>query len=194
MIIQKIKLLVCCFLLSWMVSGIAYGDEAAREPSSPNYQIGPSDVLRIFIWKETELTQDLTVMPDGRITFPLIGEIDVAGKTVTQLKTIVSEKLKKYVTAPEVTVIVRESNSQQIYTIGKVTRPGPYSLGANMTVLQALSVAGGLAEWADEKNIKIIRRDAGKEVQIPFNYKDFIGGRNPDQNILLKPSDTIVVP
>lgn len=192
MIIQRIMLLVFC-LLALLLAQPA--ERASAEPSlPPSYQIGPSDVLRIFIWKEIELTQDLTVMPDGRITFPLIGEIEAEGKNVSDLKRTISEKLKRYVTAPEVTVIVRESNSRPIYLIGRVTRPGPYALGANTTVLQALSMAGGFAEWADEKNIKIIRRDQGKEVQLHFNYRDFIGGRNPDQNVLLKPHDTIVVP
>lgn len=192
MIIRRVMLLVLC--LSALVPAIQ-SQRASAEPSLPqSYQIGPSDVLRIFIWKETELTQDLTVMPDGRITFPLIGEVVAEGKTVSELKSVISEKLKKYVTAPEVTVIVLASNSRQIYLIGRVARPGPYPLSASTSVLQALSMGGGFAEWADEKNIKIIRREHGKEVQLHFNYREFISGRNPDQNILLRPSDTVVVP
>jgi polysaccharide export outer membrane protein len=185
------KSLVFCALL--LFPALDAGPLLA-EPATPSYEIGPSDLLRVFIWKETELTQDLVVMPDGRITFPLIGEIQAQGRNVTELKELISEKLKKYVTAPEVTVIVRESNSRLIYTIGRVARPGPYPLGAGMTVLQALSMAGGFAEWAEEKNIKIVRREGGKEIQLPFNYKEYISGRNLEQNILLRPSDTIVVP
>ncbi|RJR45402.1 MAG: polysaccharide export protein [Desulfobacteraceae bacterium] len=191
MIVQKMKAVLFLSLLVFLTS---QGIEVFAEPASPSYQIGPSDQLRIFIWKELELTQDLQVMPDGRITFPLIGEIEAAGKTVTDLKKVISERLKKYVTAPEVTVIVKESNSRTIYLIGRVARPGPYSLGSEMTVLQALSLAGGFAEWADEKAIKIVRRENGKEIQLPFNYKDYIGGRNIEQNVLLRPSDTVVVP
>jgi polysaccharide export outer membrane protein len=191
MIVQKMKAVV---LLSLFVFLTCHGGEVLADPPSPNYQIGPGDQLRIFIWKETELTQDLQVMPDGRITFPLIGEIEAAGKTVTDLKKVITEKLKKFVTAPEVTVIVTESNSRQFYLIGRVARPGPYALGAEMTVLQALSVGGGFAEWADEKSIKIVRRENGKELQLPFNYKEYIGGRNIEQNVLLRPSDTVVVP
>lgn len=191
MIVQKMKAVLFLSLLIFLT---CHGIEVFAEPISPSYQIGPSDQLRIFIWKEIDLTQDLQVMPDGRITFPLIGEIEAAGKTVTDLKKVISEKLKKYVTAPEVTVIVKESNSRTIYLIGRVARPGPYALGSEMTVLQALSLAGGFAEWADEKAIKIVRRENGKEIQLPFNYKDYIGGRNIEQNVLLRPSDTVVVP
>ena len=162
------------------------------EPS--HYRIGPNDVLHIYVWKEPDLTRDVTVMADGRITFPLIGEIMAAGKTVEDLKEIITTKLKKYVTAPDVTVIVNESRSRTIYTIGKLVRPGPYPLVPGMTVLQALSTAGGFAEWADTKNIIIVRRQGGKEVQLHFNYKEFIEGKNVKQNILLQPNDTIVVP
>ena len=161
---------------------------------TPPYLIGPNDILSIFVWKEPELTREVTVMPDGRITFPLAGEISAQGQTVSQLKKSVTQRLEKYITAPEVTVIIRESRSQTIYTLGKILRPGPYPLAPNMTVLQALSSAGGFAEWADPKNILIVRREAGKEVQIPFNYKELTSGQNLGQNILLKPGDTIVVP
>lgn len=164
---------------------------ASEEPA---YQVGPNDLLNIYVWKEAELTQDVIVMPDGRISFPLIGVIMAQGKTLTQLKETITEKLKDFVTSPEITVIMRESRSRTIYTIGKVARPGPYALAPDMTVLQALSTAGGFAEWADEKNILIIRREGKKEVQIPFNYKEFISGKNAAQNILLSPGDTIVVP
>ena len=165
----------------------------AQEPGA-SYQIGPGDALHIFVWKEPELTRDIIVMPDGKISFPMIGEIPAQGRSVTELKDIITEKLSQFVTAPEVTVIVNESRSRRIYTVGKVARPGPYPLSPDMTVLQALSTAGGLAEWADEKNILIIRREGGKETQLRFNYREFIAGQNIGQNILLKPNDTIVVP
>ncbi len=167
---------------------------AADKGLPAHYRIGPNDVLNIYVWREPDLTRDVTVMADGRITFPLIGEVVAAGKTVAELKQIITEKLQKYVTAPEVTVIVNESRSQIIYTIGKLNNPGPYPLTPGMTVLQALSAAGGFAEWADTKNIVIVRREGGKEVQLKFNYKEFISGKNLGQNILLKPGDTIVVP
>ncbi|MBE9570816.1 MAG: polysaccharide biosynthesis/export family protein [Proteobacteria bacterium] len=174
-------------ILSWVIPTIA-------QTELPVYQIGPNDILNIHVWREEELTRDVTVMPDGRISFPLIGNILAQGRTVTELKEIITRKLKNFVTAPEVTVIVNESLSRTVYTIGTVNTPGPYPLAPDMTVLQALSTAGGFTEWADTKNILIVRRDGKKEVQLPFNYKKFISGKNLEQNILLKPNDTIVVP
>lgn len=165
----------------------------AETQSSP-YVIGPDDVLNIYVWKEPDLIQDVTVLPDGKITFPLIGEIQAQGRTVTELKDLITERLQSFVTAPEVTVIVRQINSRRIYTLGKLNAPGPYPLATGMTVIQALSTAGGFAEWADEKNILVIRREGGEELQYKFNYSQYISGKNLKQNILLKPNDTIVVP
>jgi polysaccharide export outer membrane protein len=167
---------------------------SVAETEKPSYLIGPGDILNIYVWKEPELTQDVTVMSDGRISFPLIGEITVQGQTVTSLKEEITEKLKAYVTTPEVTVIVRESRSRIIYTIGKLAQPGPYPLEANMTVLQGLSTAGGFTEWADTKSIRVIRREGNRERHLRFNYNDFISGRNIEENVLLEPNDTIVVP
>jgi polysaccharide biosynthesis/export protein len=166
----------------------------AQTPVPPSYQIGPNDVLSIHVWKEENLSRDVTVTPDGKISFPLIGEMVAEGRTVTELKKSISNKLLNFVTAPEVTVIVKESRSRVVYTVGKVQRPGPHPLAPDMTVMQALSAAGGFAEWADTKNVMIIRRDEGKETRIKFNFKEFAGGDNLEQNILLKPGDTIVVP
>jgi polysaccharide biosynthesis/export protein len=189
MFLWRKSTVLCALALTLGLLGAAHAEEVV-----PAYQIGPNDVLNIYVWKEPELTRDVTVMSDGRITFPLIGELMAQGVSVTELKDTILEKLKKFLDSPEVTVIVKESKSKMIYTIGKLNKPGPYALLSEMTVLQALATAGGLAQWADEKNIVIIRRDGKKEVQLPFNYKDFIGGKNPEQNILLKSGDTIVVP
>jgi polysaccharide export outer membrane protein len=189
--------LATLLIVGMVVTGELLGPQPthAQSPKEPpSYLIGPNDVLSIFVWKEPEITREVTVMLDGRITFPLVGEILAQGQTVGQLKKTVTQKLEKYVTAPEVTIIVKESRSQTVYTIGKVSRPGPYPIASNMTVLQALSSAGGFTEWADTKNILIVRRRADKEVQIPFNYKGFTSGQNLEQNILLQPGDTIVVP
>lgn len=159
-----------------------------------HYKIGANDVLNIFVWKEPELTQDVVVMPDGRIIFPMIGEIMAKGKSVTDLKAIIAEKLQNYVSNPEVTVMVRQSNSRLIYTIGKVTKPGPYPLAPDMTVLQALSTAGGFTEWAETKFVMVVRRANNKETMYRFNYQDYIAGKDLGQNILLEPGDTIVIP
>ena len=163
----------------------------AQSPPS-TYQIGPNDILNIYVWREPDLTRDVTVMADGRITFPLIGQVMAQGKSLEELKAILTEKLKQFITAPEITVILVESRSRFIYLIGKVGKPGPYPLTSEMTVVQALAAAGGFAEWADTKNIVVVRREEGKEIQIPFNYKEFVDGKA--QNIVLKPNDTIMVP
>jgi polysaccharide export outer membrane protein len=167
---------------------------AFAESGTSPYLIGPSDVLNIHVWKEPELTRDVMVMLDGSITYPLIGEVHVQDKTVTELKNLITEKLEDYVEAPEVTVIVNSSGSKRIYLIGKINGPGPMHLDTRLTVIQALASAGGLAEWADEKNIQIIRRVGDKETRILFNYKEFVSGENIEQNIILQPGDTIVVP
>jgi polysaccharide biosynthesis/export protein len=173
----------------------------AEEPPSiqsdsgdATYLIGANDILNIFVWKEADLTQEITVMSDGRIAFPMIGEIMAKGQTVTGLRETIKEKLKNFVSNPEVTVMVKESRSRIIYMIGKVNHPGPYNLLTDMTVLQALSTAGGFADWAETKYVMIVRRENGNEVMYRFNYNEFIAGKDLTQNINLKPNDTIVIP
>ena len=183
------------FLSVLLGLAVSAGPAVAQAPvQDSSYQIGPNDILNIFVWKETELTRDVTVMPDGKITYPLIGEITAQGMTASELKKVITDKLQSFVTAPEVTVIVKESRSQVVYTVGKLTKPGPYPLAPGMTVMQALSAAGGFTEWADTKNIIIVRREGGKETQLRFNYKEYTSGEKLEQNILLKPGDTLVVP
>ncbi len=193
MIDRNTRILVWLFAIV-LLGGAFSPAPAAGESKMPYYRIGPDDILSIFVWKEPELTLDVTVMSDGRISYPLLGELMAQGRTVSSLKEAISKRLAKFVTAPEVTVIVRESRSRRIYTIGKLNRPGPYPLAPHMTVLQALSVAGGFTEWADTKNILITRREGEREVQLHFNYKDFIAGKDTGRNVLLRPNDTIVVP
>ena len=175
-------------------NSIAESESESQQAARDHYLIGPNDVLNIFVWKEPELTQEVIVMPDGRITFPMIGTVMAKDLTVTDLKNIITEKLENFVSAPDVTVIVKESRSRQIYTIGKLNRPGPYPLQPDMTVLQALSTAGGFAEWAETKYVTIVRRKEGKDILFRFNYDEFISGKNLEQNMRLEPNDTIVVP
>lgn len=158
------------------------------------YTIGPMDVLEVHVWKEPDFSRTLLVRPDGQITIPLIGDIQASGMSTLALKNLIRIKLKRFLDNPEVTVILVESNSKKFYIIGKVKLPGTYSLSYNMTVLQALSVAGGLAEWADKDSIRIIRKSGGKKVILKFDYDKAISGKNLEQNILLKPNDTIIVP
>lgn len=160
----------------------------------PNYIIGAQDVLDINVWKEPELTRLVPVRPDGKISLPLLNDVMAAGLTPTQLATQITEGLKKYVTNPQVTVIVSQINSQRVYILGEVNRAGAYPLLPGMTVLQALSSAGGFTQFAKEKGIYVLRQISGRQEKYPFNYKDVVGGKKSEQNILLKAGDTIVVP
>ena len=162
--------------------------------ADPNYVIGGQDVLDISVWKETELTRTVPVRPDGKISLPLLNDVQAAGLTPTQLANQITESLKKYVTNPQVTVIVSQINSQRIYILGEVTRAGAYPLLPNMTILQGLSSAGGFTQFANLKKIYMFRTENGKQVKFPFNYKDVVNGKSIEENVLLKAGDTIVVP
>ena len=169
-------------------------DDRSSPTDDPNYVIGPQDVLDISVWKEPDLTRTVPVRPDGKISLPLLNDVQAGGLTPTQLATQITERLKKYVTDPQVTVIVTAINSQRIYVLGEVSRAGAYVLLPGMTVLQALSSAGGFTQFAKVKNIYVLREENGKQVKYSFNYKAFINGKNPKQNIAVKTGDTIVVP
>jgi polysaccharide biosynthesis/export protein len=160
----------------------------------PSYVIGPTDVLDISIWKEPEVSRTVPVRPDGRISLPLLNDVQAAGLTPTQLAARITESLKKFMTGPQVTVIVATINSQRIYIIGEVTRAGAFPLLPGMTVLQALSGSGGFTLFANIKNIYILRQENGQQVKYAFNYKDVANGKKPEQNIVLKAGDTIIVP
>jgi polysaccharide export outer membrane protein len=162
--------------------------------ADPNYVIGAQDVLDISVWKEPELTRTVPVRPDGKISIPLLNDVQAAGLTPTELATQITESLKKFVTEPQVTVVVTQINSQRIYILGEVLRAGAYPLLPGMTVLQGLSSAGGFTQFASVKKIYVLRKDNDKQEKLPFNYKDVIGGRHIEQNIALKAGDTIVVP
>jgi polysaccharide export outer membrane protein len=167
---------------------------AAPATTDPTYIIGPQDVLDINVWQETELTRSVPVRPDGRISLPLLNDVQAAGLTPTQLADQLTTKFKKFVANPQVTVIVTQINSQRVYILGEAARPGAYPLLPGMTVLQALSSAGGFTIFADLKKVYVLRKQGGKQEKFPFNYKEVIAGKNPDQNIELKAGDQIVVP
>lgn len=167
---------------------------SAPATTDPNYVIGASDDLNIDVWKQPDLSRTVPVRPDGKISLPLLNDIQAVGLTPTQLAAQITEKLSKLVNNPEVTVIVTAINSQRIYVLGEVARAGAYPMLPNMTVLQAISSAGGLGQFANQKNIYVLRAENGKQVRLPFNYKEVLRGQKTEQNILLKPGDTIVVP
>jgi polysaccharide export outer membrane protein len=158
------------------------------------YVIGPQDVVRIDVWKEPEISRIIPVRPDGKISLPLLNDIQASGLTALQLSKAIREGLTKYLTSPEVTVTVTEINSRRVYLTGEVARAGAFPLLPNMTVLQALSSAGGFTQFAKLKNIYVLRNEGGKQVKHPFNYKEVVKGKNQEEDILLQPGDVIVVP
>jgi polysaccharide export outer membrane protein len=162
--------------------------------TDPSYMIGAEDVLDVNVWKEPDLTRVVPVRPDGKITLPLINDVQAAGSTPQQLAASVTEKLRKFMTDPQVTVIVTQINSQRVFVIGEVLRAGAFPLVPGTTILQALANAGGFTTFANVKKIHVMRMVNGKQTEFPFNYRDVVKGENSDQNIKLQPGDTIVVP
>lgn len=160
----------------------------------PDYIIGPEDSLAINVWKEAELSHAVQVRPDGKISLPLLNDLQAAGLSPQQLAASITEKLRKFISEPQVTVIVTSILSRRIYIMGEVAKPGAVPLLHGMTVLQALSGSGAFSQFADTRKIYILRNENGKQVKYSFNYKEVIKGRHTEQNIELKPGDTIVVP
>jgi polysaccharide export outer membrane protein len=162
-------------------------------PAGAEYVIGADDTLHISVWKEPDLTATLPVRPDGKISLPLLNDVPAAGLTPMQLKDSITEKLKKYIADPRVTVVVTAMNSRRIFVTGEVLHTGAMPLLPNMTLLQALATAG-FNQFANLKGIYVLRSENGKQTKMPFNYKQVVRGANPEENILLKPGDTVVVP
>ena len=159
-----------------------------------DYRIGPQDVLRIDVWKEPDISRTIPVRPDGKISLPLLNDVQASGLTAMQLAASLRDGLSKFLNNPQVTVTVTEINSRRVYLTGEVNRPGALPLLPNMTVLQALSSAGGFTQFARLKSIYIMRTENGKQVKHPFNYKEVVKGNLAEQNILLQPGDVIVIP
>lgn len=197
-------MLLCSFAALAQTQNNANGTATSNKPADssqhqaatqdPNYIIGGQDVLDISVWKEPDLTRSVPVRPDGKISLPLLNDVQAAGLTPTQLANQITESLKKFITNPQVTVIVSAINSQRVYILGEVNRAGAYPLLPQMTVLQALSSAGGFTQFANPKKIYVMRAENGKQTKYPFNYNEVIKGKDADQNIILKPGDTIVIP
>ena len=158
------------------------------------YTIGPGDELEISVWRDESLSREVIVPPDGVISFPLIGDINVLGMNVAVLRRTVTKRLSDYVPDATVTVILKTFNSLRAFVIGKVNNPGMYSITLDTNVMQILSMAGGLNAYASESNIHILRQVKGSSIKIPFNYGDVVKGRNLEQNITLQRGDVIVVP
>jgi len=159
-----------------------------------DYVIGPEDVLEVMFWKDADLTRDVIVRPDGKIALQLLNEVQAAGLTPEQLRAEVMAQAKRFVEDPNVTVVVKQINSRKVYITGMVEKAGAYPLTTGMTVLQLISLAGGLKEFAKAKDIVVTRTEKQTPYVYPFNYRDLIKGRNLHQNIVLKPGDNVVVP
>lgn len=177
-------------------AGARTGTAAAPVAVTPpaEYVIGPEDVLAIVYWRESDLSGEVTVRSDGKISLPLLNDVEAAGLTPTQLRDRLIEASKRYVADPNVSVVVRQMNSRKVFITGEVARPGPYPLTGRTTVLQLIALAGGLLEYADTKNIVIVRTGTDRPQSYRFNYRDVASLKNLSQNIELQPGDTVVVP
>jgi polysaccharide biosynthesis/export protein len=160
----------------------------------PGYIIGTEDVLSIVFWRDKDMSADVVVRPDGKITLPLLNEVQAAGYTPEQLRVQLTEAATKFVEDPTASVVVKEIHSRNAYITGNVAKPATYQLSGDMNVLQLIALAGGLLEYADAKNIVVIRTEAGYQQYHRFNYKDVVKQKHIEQNIVLKPGDTVVVP
>ena len=202
---RVIKLIAFASLGCLLAVGVAYAQQG-QAPStgvktsgavmadSDKYVIGPEDVLSVHVWKEDALTRQVLVRSDGKISLPLIDEIQAAGLTPFQLKERLTARLKEFLDNPSVSVIVMEANSQKVYVSGEVKTPGVYQLRGETTLLQVIPIAGGFTEWADQKKVLIIRKEGEKDRRIVVNYKKIVSGEDMSANIVLKPGDTIIVP
>jgi polysaccharide biosynthesis/export protein len=207
--VRKILIPLATFLA---VAGFAWGMEQSGDPtgqravSSPQgpaplvatvdagYRIGPGDVLGISVWKDEALTKDVVVLPDGIISFPLLGLIKAAGKTVAQLKSELEKEISQYAPDPVLNVEIKQVNSMIVYVIGRVNAPGRFTLNTNVSALQALATAGGLNPFARRDKIKILRQEGEATRIFPFHYDDIADGKRLEENIELRRGDVIVVP
>jgi polysaccharide export outer membrane protein len=170
-------------------------DSTAPKAHDDTFVIGNDDVLAINVWKEPDISRSIPVRSDGKISLPLVGEVQAAGQTPLKLEQEIAGRLKSYIGEPEVTVIVQQINSQKFNILGQVNRPGSYPIANAATVLDSIAVAGGFRDFAKQKSIYILRQNAdGSQARLHFNYKEVVKGDNPAQNIKLQPRDTIVVP
>jgi polysaccharide biosynthesis/export protein len=201
---------LACYTLVLMSVGVSAQQRPAAQVSSATapadskagaaialptgFVIGAGDVLSIVFWRDKDMSADVTVRPDGNVSLPLLNDVSAAGYTPEQLRAKLIEAASKYIEEPNATVVVKEIHSRNVFVTGNVAKPATYPLMGDMTVLQLIALAGGLQEYADAKNIVVIRNENGRPTYHKFNYKDVVKQKNVQQNILLKPGDTVVVP
>ena len=186
---KKVRLfwasVVCVCLANWF---------GLRFALAADYLIGPEDVIEVIVWKEPELSRTVLVRPDGKISLPLIGDVKAQGFSSVELAHIIEQKLKEYIESPAVSVILKEINSPKIYILGKVNQPGMYYLRSRLTLLQAIALAGGFAEWAKKDKVIILRRVKGGDQRFEINIERIIKGKKNAQDIILQRGDRIIVP
>ena len=201
----EVALCILCASVIWaqagqgsnLVSGgsTSTASPVASKPHDDTFVIGNDDVLAINVWKEPDISRSIPVRSDGRISLPLVGEVQAAGQTPLKLEAEISSRLKNYISEPEVTVMVQQINSQKFNVLGQVMHPGSFVLTNSPTVLDAIALAGGFRDFAKQKSIYVLRENAdGTQTRLSFNYKEVIKGVNPSQNVKLQPRDTVVVP
>lgn len=173
----------------------AKGTPVAPPAAAEEYMIGPDDLLAVNVWKEPEISRNVVVRPDGRISLPLVGDLRASGRSPAQLQGDIKAQLLTYLSSPEVTVIVQEARSHKFNILGEVEHPGSYPLSRSMTVLDAIAVAGGFRDFAKTRKIYVLRmRSDGSRQRLPFNYKAVIKGQSSSENVELQPRDTVIVP
>lgn len=187
-------LLFAPFILAGEKKAEPSAKTATQSPYFSSYKINPGDILYITVWKEPELSKEVLVKPDGRVSLPLAGEIIAANKTVLEINKELKSKLAKYIPDAETNVTVNQPLGNKLFVLGQVNRPGEFVANQKTDVLQAITKAGGLTPYADSKDIKVLRRESGKQTAIKFNYNQVIRGKKLEQNIVLKSGDVVIVP
>jgi polysaccharide export outer membrane protein len=192
---QKINYLLTFFGLIFFNVSLYATELSTPSKVEHEYKIQPGDTLEVMVWKEPDLQKDVLVKPDGRISFPLAGDIDVQGKSLTQVQQEITSRINNYVPDSIVTVLAKQLSGNKIFVLGKVSKPGEYIVTRDIDIMQALSMAGGVTTYAAVNGIKVLRRDdTGKQQAIKFHYGDVEDGDNLDQNIILQAGDVVVVP
>jgi polysaccharide export outer membrane protein len=180
---------------SWPAEDSETPAPAAYSGDAPDYEIGPADMVRVTVWRSPELSAEVPVRPDGRISVPLLGDVAASGLTTSALREKIASGLSEYVTAPDVTVVVTQVNSKVVFLVGEVARPTAVPLNRRMRVLDAISMAGGFTPFADKGDVKVLRSlPDGSVEEHEFDYGKFVKGKKPESNLVLEPGDTIVVP
>jgi polysaccharide export outer membrane protein len=205
---RKLRTLLVAYIVA-IVGPFGGGDAFAQAPSESKpaplstqvpgidlstYRVGPEDLLEISVWREDALKKEVLVRPDGGVSYPLIGEVQAAGKTILEIRQEIAKRLERFIPDPAVSVAILKVGSQRIYVIGRVNKPGEFPIGRYVDVLQALSMAGGLTPFADSNAIRVMRREGDRQIVLPFEYGSVVRGQKVEQNIQLRAGDVVVVP